>query len=284
MFDRIILNWQLAICSLKVLLHNKRLLVFPVISSIATMLVFLGFVAPFLFVPEVFVTEQPDGTMAFGKPWWMAIVAFIYYFVCFFVTIFFNTALMSCAFIHFNGGKPTLEDGLRCAIARLPQIAVWALVSATVLMILKVIQNACNKNVGKAITAILGTAWMVITYFVLPVLVVERVGPFTAIKRSVQILKQTWADALVGRAGIGLFIFVISLPGVLLAVATFFTILVFLPVGLVLLAITIMYFLFVATLGSALKVIFCGALYQYAAIGEVPEGFDRRCLEGAFGQ
>jgi hypothetical protein len=282
MFDRIIMNWRLAMSSVKVLLSNKRLLIFPVLSSISTVLVFLGFFAPFLFIPEVFLTEQPDGTTGFGKPWWLGIVSFLYYFVCFFITIFFNTALMSCAFIHFNGGKPTLEDGLRCAFARLPQIAVWALVSATVLMILNLIKNGTNKNIGKIISRILGTVWMVITYFVLPVLVVERVGPIKAIKRSVEILKQTWADAVIGRAGIGLFMALLFLPGVLLAFVTFFAFLAHPLAGLVMLLVTICYFLFVAAVGSALKVIFCGALYQFAAMGKVPEGFDSRALETAF--
>jgi hypothetical protein len=284
MFDRIIMNWRLAMSSVKVLLYNKRLLVFPVLSSIASILAFLFFFAPFLFIPEAFMTQQPDGSMAFDKPWWMAIVAFIYYFVCFFITIFFNTALMSCAFIHFNGGRPTLEDGLRCAIARLPQITVWALVSATVLMILNAIKNGTNKNVGKIISSILGTAWMVITYFVLPVLVVERVGPVKAIKRSVEILKQTWADAVIGRAGIGLFMIVLALPGILLVIATFVGFMIFWAIGLAMLLVTIAYFLFVATVSSALKVIFCGALYQFAAMGQVPEGFDRRSLQTAFGK
>ena len=126
MFDRLIMNWQLAMSSVKVLLYNKRLLIFPVLSSIASILVFLGFFAPFLFIPEAFVNEQPNGQVGFAPPWWMTIVTFVYYFVCFFITIFFNTALMSCAFIHFNGGKPTLEDGLRCAIARLPSSDLWS--------------------------------------------------------------------------------------------------------------------------------------------------------------
>src|SRR5947209_16056243 len=105
------------------------------------------------------------------------------------------------------------------------------------MILLKAIQNS-NKNVGKIISGLLGTAWMVITYFVLPVLVVERVGPVTAIKRSVEILKQTWADAVVGRAGIGLFMFVLALPGVLLAIATFVCFMIFWPIGLAMLLAT----------------------------------------------
>jgi hypothetical protein len=281
MFERIALNWKLAISSFKVLLQNKKLLMFPVISTIFTVLLFLGFCSPLLFFPEILVKAGPGGGFEFQAPWWTWIVAFVYYFCAFFIVIFFNSALMSCAFIHFNGGRPTLEDGLRCAWARLPQIAMWSAVSATVMMLLGTAQNA-DKRIGRFIGNILGAAWLVMTYFVLPVLVVERVGPVAAVKRSVVILKQTWADALVGRLGIGLFLFVLSVPGFLLILPTIIAFAVAWPVGLLMVLVTVAYFMVVATLGSAMKVIYCGALYQYAALGMVPEGFEERCFEKAF--
>src|SRR5262249_39867725 len=133
----------------------------------------------------------------------------------YFVIIFFNAALVSCALMRFNGVEPTLGDGLRAASLRLPQILLWALVSATVGMILKAIENSSEK-VGQFISGILGMVWTVITYFVVPVLVVEKTGPFAAISRSTSILKKTWGESLVGGIGITLFIFLLALPGILL--------------------------------------------------------------------
>lgn len=95
-------------------------------------------------------------------------------------------------------------------MSRLPQIFAWALVSATVGVLLKLVENA-HEKIGQFISAILGTAWTVVTFFVVPVLVVEKVGPFEAIKRSIALLKKTWGEALAGNFGLGLFMFLLML-------------------------------------------------------------------------
>ena len=119
------------------------------------------------------------------------------------VTIFCNSALLGCAFLRFNGENPTVGDGFRTAFARLPQIFAWALVSATVGLLLKLVEQA-HEKVGQFVASLLGTAWSIMTYFVVPVLVVEKTGPMEAVSRSVALLKKTWGEALVGRMGIGL--------------------------------------------------------------------------------
>src|SRR5262249_58757603 len=133
-------------------------------------------------------------------------VGFAYYFCTSFVIVFFNAALIGCALLKFAGQPATLGDGLRAAGSRLPQIAAWALVSATVGVILKAIENA-NQKAGEIISAVLGTAWSILTFFVVPVLVVEKVGPFQAVARSVSILRKAWGEALFGGIGLGLFTF-----------------------------------------------------------------------------
>src|SRR5262249_19792659 len=116
------------------------------------------------------------------------------------------------------GQEPTLGDGFRAAFARFPQIFAWALVSATVGVLLKVIENA-HEKAGEVIAAILGTAWTVLTFFVVPVLGVEKLGPFGAIRRSVALLRKAWGEALIGGIGLGLFKFLLFLPGLLLLIA-----------------------------------------------------------------
>src|SRR5262245_65700138 len=148
---------------------------------------------------------------------WTYPVLFAYYFCAYFVVIFCNSALVSGALMRFNGQEPTLGDGFRASFARLPQIAAWSLVSATVGLILKAIENA-NEKVGEIISAIIGTAWAIMTYFVVPVLVVEKLGRFAAIGRTVAILKKTWGEALVGGIGLGQCKLLILLPGILLLI------------------------------------------------------------------
>jgi Family of unknown function (DUF6159) len=283
MFDKLSNSFALARSSWSVLYTDKKLLIFPILSGIACLAVTASFAIPVVLL----VLQNPQHEVDFDKlhPALAYGLAFAFYFLNYFVVIFFNSALTSCALIRFNGGEPTIGDGLQAAAARLPQILAWTLVSATVGVLLKVVENA-HEQVGRFISSILGTAWSVITFFVVPVLVVENVGPFTALRRSIAILKRTWGEALIGNFGIGLFTFVLAIPFVLLmfvAVMLFSSAPALLPVGLLVLAIAVVYFLLLMAVSSAMNNIFIAAAYQFAANGAVPSGFNERIVRNAFG-
>jgi hypothetical protein len=282
MFERLSNSFALAQSSWQVLRMDKKLIIFPILSGLGCFLVLLTFALPFLARPQWlnFLNDVGDG----GKvPPWVYAVLFLYYFCNYFVVIFCNAALISCALIRFNGGEPTVGDGLQAAASRLPQILAWALVSATVGLLLKVIENA-HEKAGAIISSLLGLAWTVLTFFVLPVLVVEKVGPFEAISRSMAILRRTWGEALIGRAGIGFFLFLLALPGIALLAIGAFACTKVVALGLALVALAVAWFVLLGAVGSALHGIFLAALYQYAANDQVPEGFDRRAMKHAFQQ
>jgi hypothetical protein len=282
MFERLEAGFALARSSWQVLRTDKHLLLFPVLSGIGCLLVMVGFAVPFVAHPQ-WLNFVHDRAGHLQPAPWMYAVAFAYYFCSYFMVIFFNSALISCAIVRFNGGTPTVADGLQAAVSRLPQILAWTLVSATVGMLLKVVENA-HEKAGAFISALLGTAWTLITYFVVPVLVVEKVGPFEAIRRSMAIMRKTWGESLAGHAGIGLFVFLLGLPWMALA---FFGVLAFgqaPALGLLLVLLAGLYFLVWLTIGPALNGIFLGALYQYAAFGQVPAGFDANEMRRAFRQ
>ncbi len=283
MFDRISRSFDLARSSWHVLRTDKKLALFPLFSCIGVLIVLASFLVPLatLFIGGQLNVEQLANN---GKPvWWVYPLTFAFYFCNYFVIVFCNAALVSCALMRFDGQEPTIGDGFRAAGARLPQIVAWALVSATVGLLLKIIENV-HEKIGAFISAILGTAWTVITFFVVPVLVVEKVGPFAAIGRSVSLLKKTWGEALIGGFGLGLFKLLLLLPGFLLIVAGIAAgvLVQSVPLGLGLGALGVLYLLAASVACAALDTIFLAALYQYAAFERVPEGFDRGSMEGAF--
>src|SRR5207237_10704447 len=98
---------------------------------------------------------------------------------------------------HFRGVPFGADEWLRAAARRLPELLAWSLVSASVGLALRLIENA-NEKVVAFVSAILGWAWSVTTYFVVPVLVVEGVGPLTAIQRSTKVLYRTWGESIGG--------------------------------------------------------------------------------------
>ncbi len=211
--------------SWRVLKVDKELVLFPVFSTIASLLVMASFVVPLAFNGQFErwfgqAGQQAGQQSGRGMPAdplffvWL----FSFYFVSYAVITFFNAALISAAIERFGGGKPTIGSGLAAAASRMPQILAWALVSATVGMILKVIEDR-GKGVGKFVAGLLGAAWSIATYFVVPVLVVEKVGPIEAVKRSGSIIKKTWGEGLTGNLGISVVFFLLFLLAALPAIA-----------------------------------------------------------------
>jgi hypothetical protein len=212
------------------------------------------------------------------------VISFAFYFVNYFVVVFFNSALVACAVIRFRGGDPNLADGFNASMRRLPQIASWALVSATVGILLRAIEQS-NEKAGQIVSAILGTAWSIATYFVVPVLVVEGVGPFEAFKRSASVLKRTWGEAFSANFGIGFISFIATLPAILLLFGGgYVASQVNAALGIALIVVGILGIMLVGLISSALNAIVLAALYLYAADGEVPRQFDNALLRDAFGR
>lgn len=281
MFDRISNSWSLAMSSWRVLWQDKKLLIFPFLTGLVCLLVTISFFVPLALVFDRLGLVDNQGKVQ--APWWTWLVVFAFYFCTYFVIVFFNAALVSCALLRFNGEQATLGDGLAAAGRRLPQILAWSLVSATVGVLLKALESA-HEKVGQIVSAVLGTAWSIMTYFVVPVLVVEKVGPFQAVSRSVAILRKTWGEALVGHLGLGFFNFLLALPGLLLLVGAG-ALLVNeqpLPLVLTLAGLGVLALLIASVVSAALATIYRTALYQFAAESRTPLGFDSETLAGAF--
>src|SRR5829696_8028247 len=178
-------SMRLAKASWAVLKADRELLVFPAISFVALVAVLLTFMVPVVFVRGLVDFE----TGAYSPA--ALVLAFLFYVVSYSVSFYFNTALVGAAMLRLDGGDPTIGDGLRIASSRLPQIIGYALIAATVGMVLRLISERLG-FIGQIVIGFIGFAWTILTFLVVPVLVVEKVGPVTAIKRSGALLRKTW--------------------------------------------------------------------------------------------
>jgi hypothetical protein len=281
-FDRLSNGWTAAKACLEVLRRDKKLVVFPLLSGISCLIVLASFAIPLAVAKpaflEAFLDERAVGQQT---PVWFWIVLFAFYLINYFVIYFFNSALIICALSHFRGEPITAGEGLQAASRRLPELLAWSLVSASVGLILKLVENA-NEKFGAFVASLLGGAWSVVTYFVVPVLVVEGVGPMTAIGRSWKVLTKTWGESIGGHAGVGWALLPFWLLGIVAGVLAVFVMTKSVVLGALLVALTIVYFLVLGLVDATLKGILVGALYLYATSGEVPAEFDRGVLNGSF--
>lgn len=266
--------------SFQVLRMDKELLIFPLLSAIACCLVIASFAVPIWSSDYLATMSEEDGIGLLGYA-----LLFAFYVALYFVIIFFNTAVVECAVIRFRGGDPTVADGLKGASSRLPQIFGWAMVSATVGMILRALEERAG-FIGRFVIGLLGLAWSASTFFVIPVIVMERLGPIDAVKRSTAIVKQTWSEALTAHVGIGLIaglLYVLAFAaivggGVLLGSATGAAS----ALGGLLLGVGIAGVILVALVSSVVQAIVTGALYMYAGQGSVPSQFEQATLDRVF--
>ena len=267
--------WALTVQSWRVLMLNKELLVFPLASGISCLLVMASFVAGAW--ASGIVGEQRSAGDA--RVW---ALLFAWYFINYFIIVFCNSGLVACAVIRLRGGNPSVTDGLRAARDRVAQIAAWVLVAATVGVILKIIEG---RRVTLIVTAVLGAGWTIATYFAVPVLVVEKIGPIDAVRRSVTIIKQFWGESLVSNVGVRLLTFLAVVFLVIpigVAAAVLAVNMNSLAVGLGGVALTLVLLILVSLVGSALNSIVLSALYLYATEGEVPQAFEGARLQEAF--
>lgn len=283
MFDRMTYGWELVQESWRVLKLDKELLIFPLASGFSCLLILAGFALPLWHSDYVSVILN-DGHLQQGlsKDPLAYLIAFAFFATNYFVIVFFNSALVSCAIIRFRGGDPTVGDGFRIAFSRLPVILAWSLVSATVGLILKVVESR-SERAGQFAAALLGAGWTIATYFVVPVLVVEQVGPIQAVKRSLSVLSRTWGEAVTAGFSKGFFVFLASLVAIVPIVAGGFALSAGqIALGAALIACGVLALLLVSLISTALDSILLAALYLYAAEGRVPHYFNDSLLEHAF--
>jgi hypothetical protein len=268
-------TWQLMGASWRMLQQDRRLIVFPLLSGAALAIVIALFAVP-MFV-GLGGHAGPDTPVRMAPGMYLGL--FVFYFLDYFVIVFFNSALIACVLKQIDGARPSLGYGLAFALQRLPQIIGWALLASSVGMLLRMLEEKVGV-IGRIVVGLLGMAWSVTSFLVVPVLVAEGSGPIESYRRSVEMLKRTWGEQIIGNVSFGL---IFGLFGVVPALIVFFLAIragaaVMVTVG----AILVVWLVLLGLVQSTLQTIYQVAIYCYAANGEAPDGFDSRLVAEAF--
>ena len=251
-------SWELMKVSMAVIRKDKHLLIYPMISGIAAIAILVSFVI------GIFVAGLLDFTYV------SIMLYFVMYLAMYLVGIYFNTALIGCATIRLEGGDPTFKDGIAIANRNIGKILAWAVVAATVGLILRAIQERVG-ILGQIIIAIIGFAWTMATFFMIPVIIYENHGVFASIKRSAGVFKDTWGETFISSFGFGLIFGLFALIGLIPIVIGF---MLFGFWGLVGGFITaIVYWVIIGLISSAAQGVLVAALYRYAITGKISPEF-----------
>jgi Family of unknown function (DUF6159) len=260
---------DLAKASWNVLRDDKQLAVLPLLSGLSALVVALVFFGPVALIAD-------SGAQGSSKPlaW---ILGGVGYLAVTYVVVFFNAALVWAADCRMRGEQVTLGEAIRAASERAHVLLPWAVLSATVSLVLRAIEERAGV-VGRIVGALVGVAWSLVTFLVLPVLVIEQIGPIDAVKRSAELFKRTWGENMIANAGIGLVAFAVTIVGVvpcalLIAIGG--------PAAVLGIVVAVAWIIGVQLIAATLTGIFQTALYRFATAGSAP-GFDDDQLRQAF--
>lgn len=266
---RISRGFRLVRMSWGVVKAEKGLLLLPLISLACSLAIIVG-ITGIAYETGVFGDFDENGPPAIAY-----VLSFLAYVVLYAIGIYFNAVVIGVATIRLKGGDPTLRDGFRLANSKLGKIVGWALLGATVGLVLQWLDERAG-IVGRIVIWIVGFVWNLATFMVVPVLLYESVGVGGSVKRSWGIVKERWGEQIVGNSAIGIAMFIVLIPVFILCVVIGNAIL-WLGIALWLLAVLV-----AVGVGSVLSGVFTAALYQFATTGRAEGGFSQADLDAAF--
>lgn len=265
-------SWAIAKRSWAVLKSDKTLAWFPVLSALGSLIV-VAVLGGLIALMGIDNSSTGDSLAPIG---WVLIV--VGYLALAMVQTYFLAALVAGADMRLRGNDSTVRAGLDIANSRLHRLLPWAIVTATVTMVLQAIEERFG-IVGRIVAGLVGMAWNLVTFLVVPILVLEDLAVRPALTRSKDLFKKTWGENVIGQGGLGIVGFVAMLPGLLLL---FVGISLGTAVAIVLGGIGIVWLLVSAVVVSALGGIYRTALYHFATSGQVPGEFADVDFHAAF--
>jgi len=279
-------SWSITRTSFRLIGEDKEMIWFPILSGIFSLLFSAALIIP-AFVLKI--AEKAGGDrLVVGPLQW--IVLFVTYFGLSFIATFFNVCVVHTTRVRLSGGDATFLDSIKFALSRVHLILGWSAVSASVGILLRVLDEMAERAgvIGNILLSILramlALAWSITTVFVIPAMVYKDLGPIDAIRDSIATLKQTWGESLVRYYGLGLASFLCALPCVLIMIAGGVAVPSMFAVGLTIIALGALALLAVIILFGVANTVFNTVLYHWATNRSAPDGIDDGLLWGTFTQ
>ena len=267
-------SWELGKTSWRVLRNDKDLAAFPVFGAIASVVVLA------IFAGLIFATGLNSGNGSGNdsmKPiGWMFVV--VLYVALAFITVYFQAALTHGANERLQGHDTSIRASLDAANGKLHRLLPWALVAATVSIIIRSLED--RGILGQIVAAVVGTAWALVTFLTIPIIMLEDLGPGKALKRSGQLFKQTWGENVAAQFGFSIFGFIAAIPAIIVIAAVASANV--LPLTIAVGAVGVAWLAVVSIVISAMTGIYKVALYHYAVDGTGVGPFSQAELEAAF--
>jgi len=267
-FATISRGWKMSKLSMSVVKKDPELIAYMFISGFLTLLAMVGMSTPQYLEQAWAIDSEGQMTSAY-----MAFV-FVGYMTISIIVTFWNSAIVANSHIRLTGGDPKFMDGVSAAMRKIHIIILWGVIAGTVGLLLKILNQAARDQKGGAavlamiLTAIGAAIWWMMTFFMIPHMIIEGKGLGESLKSSRQMFSKSWGENITSGLGIGIiggfFVVVMALltVGMMVAFGPFWY------VGLVIGGIGIATAL---AWTNAAEQVAVTALYLYSKNGEMPQ-------------
>ena len=212
-------GWEMSKLSMSVVRKDPELMVYMIIAGVMSLACLIGMSMPQFLEMDWAVNADGSFTPAY------LMFSFVGYMVLSIVVVFWNCAIIANANIRLTGGDPKFADGVNAALKRLPIIIVWGIIAGTVGLLLKFLEGVARSSDHPAAAALAtvihiigGLAWWVMTFFMIPHLILENKSIGDALKASKTTFFDTWGENIVSGLGIGAIAFLFGIPIVALTI------------------------------------------------------------------
>lgn len=268
MFSKFFASFELIKIAFSYVRQEGELFVYALLSFISSFIILASFaITDFFYIEKLEnISQDQKQLITYG-------VMFIFYLVFYFITFFFNTAIITSVKRKLNWEENKFWDWIRDSMANLWKILQWALVSATVALILRIIESKFKENstVWKLIVKFLGWAWSILTFFAFPMMILQNKWPIDSVKESSLLFKKTWWEMAILNIWSWLFYIILMILSAI--ICFWFVILVSPMVWIILFIVSIVC---IVVLNGLTDVIITTLLFHYASSETVPENKNER--------
>jgi len=190
--------------ALAIMHQHKKLYILPALSFIINMLVVLYVLSPLRHFFHL------TGHMTAQEAEHLGLIYVLFLLAIFFTHIvshFFNAILISCTKQYADGKKPCMRAGLRDTLKAFIPIYVWICYASTIGIVIGLAQPVFRKR-ESFMKMTQGLYWHCLIVLVQPILLFEKLWPIPLIRRSAELVTNTWGNPVYPRLGTG---FVFSL-------------------------------------------------------------------------
>ncbi|MFJ5927687.1 DUF6159 family protein [Kitasatospora sp. NPDC092948] len=172
--------------SLRILRDNRRLLVFPLLSGVALVLVVGGVVVPTAVRDWAEPSPSASDVFTVGAG----------YLLAGFVLTLCSGAMICAVDDVLRGGPARIGASFLRAVRHWRPLLAWSLLNTTVLLAIRQLERV--PVVGWIMKELFSAGWALATYLALPAMMVDGLGVAESTRRSARMLRETFTRQVYG--------------------------------------------------------------------------------------